>query len=181
MTLLNLSLPDYRLALLLHPDSSHPSASPSNFATLHRAYTLLSTPRSRQLFEQFGQGWSSSSSDASEGAYDSFRTEAMFRGRAAAETRRSNHRRNRADAGGGAWGYWGMDGRWRPFPEANIGKDREPSFVAGTNGWAVATVAVSRAAPDHAALYTAKCIWAGLFLRLAAVPSMGHGHGDSHG
>ena len=76
--------------------------------------------------------------------YDRMRAEALFRGRAAAESRRYSAR---SEAGDGAWGFWGMDGKWYPFPEAGVGKevDREPMFVSGVNGWAVASVAVSEA------------------------------------
>lgn len=49
--------PDYKLALILHPDSSHPSASAEHFATLNKAYKLLSTTASRTSFLQTGYGW----------------------------------------------------------------------------------------------------------------------------
>lgn len=44
--------------MILHPDSSHPSSSPEHFATLHRAYSLLSQPQSRSSYNQTGFGWS---------------------------------------------------------------------------------------------------------------------------
>ncbi|KAI9635402.1 uncharacterized protein MKK02DRAFT_44090 [Dioszegia hungarica] len=49
---------DYRLAMILHPDSSHPSSSPEHFAMLHRAYSLLSSSQSRSSYLQSGFGWS---------------------------------------------------------------------------------------------------------------------------
>jgi curved DNA-binding protein CbpA len=48
---------DYRLALLYHPDSPHPSSSPQNFSLLNRAYKLLSSPHSRALYHRTGLGW----------------------------------------------------------------------------------------------------------------------------
>ncbi|CAK9784909.1 DnaJ-domain-containing protein [Cutaneotrichosporon oleaginosum] len=48
----------YKLALVLHPDSSHPSASAEHFATLSRAYKLLSVQQSRTSYLQTGYGWS---------------------------------------------------------------------------------------------------------------------------
>ncbi|BEI80555.1 hypothetical protein CcaverHIS002_0110840 [Cutaneotrichosporon cavernicola] len=47
----------YKLALVLHPDSSHPSASAEHFATLNRAYKLLSLQQSRTSYLQTGYGW----------------------------------------------------------------------------------------------------------------------------
>ncbi|GMK57596.1 hypothetical protein CspeluHIS016_0404300 [Cutaneotrichosporon spelunceum] len=47
----------YKLALVLHPDSSHPSASAEHFATLNRAYKLLSVQQSRTSYLQTGYGW----------------------------------------------------------------------------------------------------------------------------
>ncbi|ORX34431.1 hypothetical protein BD324DRAFT_149974 [Kockovaella imperatae] len=128
----------YRLALILHPDSSHPSASPANFATLHRAYTLLSSSQARQTYERSGQGWTAGSDTPP--PYDHVRADVFFRGRAAAETRRANA----SDRDSGAWGYWGVDGKWYPFPEANVGKEtpREPLFVSGANAWALASVGI---------------------------------------
>jgi curved DNA-binding protein CbpA len=43
---------------VLHPDSSHPSASAEHFATLNRAYKLLSVQQSRTSYLQTGYGWS---------------------------------------------------------------------------------------------------------------------------
>lgn len=56
---------DYKLALILHPDSSHPSASADHFATLNKAYKLLSTPASRTSYLQTGYGWVPSNPAAS--------------------------------------------------------------------------------------------------------------------
>ncbi|GHJ83845.1 hypothetical protein NliqN6_0247 [Naganishia liquefaciens] len=47
----------YRLALLYHPDSTHPSSSPHNFSLLNRAYKLLSSPHSRATYHRTGHGW----------------------------------------------------------------------------------------------------------------------------
>lgn len=56
---------DYKLALILHPDSSHPSASAEHFATLNKAYKLLSTTPSRVSYLQTGYGWDSANPSAS--------------------------------------------------------------------------------------------------------------------
>lgn len=53
----HVGLPDYRLALLYHPDSTHPSSSPHAFALLNRAYKLLSSPHARATYHRTGHGW----------------------------------------------------------------------------------------------------------------------------
>ena len=53
----HLGPPDYRLALLYHPDSTHPSSSPHAFALLNRAYKLLSSPHARATYHRTGHGW----------------------------------------------------------------------------------------------------------------------------
>lgn len=55
----------YRLAMLYHPDSSHPSSSTDNFMALRNAYNLLNNENSRSLYNRTGIGWSSSSPSSS--------------------------------------------------------------------------------------------------------------------
>lgn len=48
----------YSLALLYHPDSTHPSSSSENFTTLNKAYKLLSNDHARSLYNRASVGWS---------------------------------------------------------------------------------------------------------------------------
>lgn len=48
----------YSLALLYHPDSTHPSSSSDNFTTLNKAYKLLSNDHARNMYNRAGVGWS---------------------------------------------------------------------------------------------------------------------------
>ncbi|KAK1926453.1 hypothetical protein DB88DRAFT_481884 [Papiliotrema laurentii] len=111
----------YRLALLLHPDSSHPSSSQSNFATLNRAYTLLSNSSSRQSYLHYGQGWTPDGGTRYD-PIDPMLQEVLRRKRDGAG------RRGRSEAGRGAWGAYGMDGKWYDFPEAGVGA--EPKYMS---------------------------------------------------
>ncbi|RXK37580.1 hypothetical protein M231_05122 [Tremella mesenterica] len=130
----------YTLARLIHPDSSHPSSSTEHFATLHRAYTLLSNPSTRNIYLQTGYGWSHSSHQPTESWSD-----AQMR----AEIRRRKH------AGTAAWGhhqhrhqhqhyphgghYHEWDGGWYT-PERGEGEERFMSngkFLALTAGVSV--------------------------------------------
>ncbi|WVQ84125.1 hypothetical protein IAT38_006270 [Cryptococcus sp. DSM 104549] len=113
----------YQLALILHPDSSHPSSSPDHFATLNKAYKLLSSSTSRSSFLRTGYGWDVSNHSMVKDSSDA----AMYaeilrrkRGGAAAWDNNSRGYRN-SDAGRGAWG--GFDGSkgWRPYEDINAG------------------------------------------------------------
>lgn len=119
---------DYKLALLLHPDSSHPSSSPEHFASLHKAYTLLSNPSSRNSYIQTGYGWSptsssSSSSSSSTNYEDRMRAEIRYRARGGAAAWSSGARYGDgrpmygdSEAGRGAFGgFRGGDGKWEPY------------------------------------------------------------------
>ncbi|KAL7421937.1 hypothetical protein Q5752_003709 [Cryptotrichosporon argae] len=74
----------YRLALVLHPDSSHPSSSAENFSTLHRAYTLLSDPVKGNTYRQTGLGWAGGAEPSSSPYDDALRAEVLRRRRAGA-------------------------------------------------------------------------------------------------
>jgi curved DNA-binding protein CbpA len=113
---------DYRLALLLHPDSSHPSSSPANFATLNRAYKLLSTPSSREDYLRSNFGWSHDGK-ASPYEFDPMMAEILRRKRDGAG------RRFRTEAGRGAWGTYGPDGKWQPAQEYRGGAG-EPKYMS---------------------------------------------------
>lgn len=105
----------YRLAMILHPDSSHPASSHTDFATLHRAYTLLSRSSSRQQYLSSGYGWSGRSDGSGPSFDDAMRAEVMRRRAGGAAAYGGSYRRS--DAGQGAWGGYGMGGAWTPNPE----------------------------------------------------------------
>ncbi|WVQ97965.1 hypothetical protein IAU59_005085 [Kwoniella sp. CBS 9459] len=112
----------YKLALLLHPDSSHPSSSHDHFATLNRAYKLLSTPSSRTSYQKTGYGWTHPSAPSSDGPRppSEYGMHAEILRRAQGGTASWDKRRYRdSDAGRGAWG--GFDGSqgWRPYTDHN--------------------------------------------------------------
>ncbi|OCF37415.1 hypothetical protein I316_00536 [Kwoniella heveanensis BCC8398] len=112
----------YKLALLLHPDSSHPSSSHDHFATLNRAYKLLSTPSSRNSYLKTGYGWTNPSSSSSDGPRppSEYGMHAEILRRARGGTASWEKRRYRdSDAGRGAWG--GFDGSqgWKPYTDHN--------------------------------------------------------------
>ncbi|WWC59355.1 uncharacterized protein I303_101907 [Kwoniella dejecticola CBS 10117] len=122
----------YKLALLLHPDSSHPSSSPDHFAILNKAYTLLSTPSSRSAYLKTGYGWSISSqipsSSGSRPAGDWGMHEEIMR-RARGGTSGWERRRYRdSDAGKGAWGGFDGSGGWRAFNDQTMNFDHSTSF-----------------------------------------------------
>jgi hypothetical protein len=114
---------DYKLAMLLHPDSSHPSSSPLHFATLHRAYSLLSQPSSRTMYLQTGCGWPNSSGVSSMSWTDAqMRAEAAMRRRGGAAAWGPSHRGFRdSDAGRGAWGgFQGGTGTWESYGDPGL-------------------------------------------------------------
>ncbi|WRT64858.1 uncharacterized protein IL334_001794 [Kwoniella shivajii] len=111
----------YKLALLLHPDSSHPSSSHDHFAILNRAYTLLSTPSSRNSYLKTGYGWNlpSQTPNRPPGDYG-MHDEIMRRARGGTSNWEKRKYRD-SDAGKGAWG--GFDGTqgWKPYHDHNMG------------------------------------------------------------
>lgn len=114
----------YKLALLLHPDSSHPSSSPDHFAMLNKAYNLLSKQSSRSAFLKTGYGWDvSSTSGGTQSWSDSLMRAEIARrrsgGTAAWDSATRGYRDS--DAGRGAWG--GFDGSqgWRPYEDPSKG------------------------------------------------------------
>jgi hypothetical protein len=58
---------DYRLAMIYHPDASHPSSSTDNFMALRNAYNLLKNEGTRTTYNRTGVGWSSNPSHSSSG------------------------------------------------------------------------------------------------------------------
>ncbi|CAD6565448.1 MAG: hypothetical protein TREMPRED_001287 [Tremellales sp. Tagirdzhanova-0007] len=114
----------YRLALILHPDSAHPASSPTHFATLHRAYALLSHPASRLTYLRSGLGWTKPNA-ALDHPVDSMMREVMRRGQAGAGFRPS-------DAGKGAWGGRGGTHQWRAYGDAGFHGDvaTEPTLMS---------------------------------------------------
>jgi hypothetical protein len=106
---------DYKLAMILHPDSSHPASSHSDFATLHRAYNLLSCRQSRQQYLSSGYGWSSRGDGSAPSFDDAMRAEVLRRRSGGAARYGSSYRRS--DAGAGAWGGYGAGSAWKPNPE----------------------------------------------------------------
>lgn len=119
-----LTCSDYKLALLLHPDSSHPSSSPDHFATLNKAYNLLSKQSSRSAFLKTGYGWDvSTSSGGTQTWSDSLMRAEIARRRngGAAAWSGASRRYRDSDAGRGAWG--GFDGSqgWRPYEDPSKG------------------------------------------------------------
>ena len=129
---------DYRLALMLHPDSAHSSSSQENFATLHRAYALLSSPDSRSDYLQTGRGWSSSTSSPSDTIEAMMRAEVLRRKRTGAGFRPS-------DAGQGAWGGYAGGDRWRAYNDSAFHGDvsTEPTYMSHPRFFGVLSVIVS--------------------------------------
>ncbi|WWD07780.1 hypothetical protein V865_005884 [Kwoniella europaea PYCC6329] len=119
----------YKLALLLHPDSSHPSSSHDHFSTLNRAYTLLSTPSSRNAYLKTGYGWNSLSQftpNRPPGDY-SMHEEIMRRAKGGA----SHWERRSYKDGSPDWG--GFDGSkgWKNFNDQTMNFD-QGTFYNGT-------------------------------------------------
>lgn len=123
---------------MLHPDSAHPSSSPQNFATLHRAYTLLSQPSSRSSYLHTGRGWSTPTQSASDVLDANLRAEVLRRGRAGAGFRSS-------DAGRGAWGGYSGGDHWRAYGDAGFHGDvtTEPTYMTHPRFFGVLMVVVS--------------------------------------
>ncbi|WOO82770.1 Chaperone protein DnaJ [Vanrija pseudolonga] len=118
----------YKLALILHPDSSHPSASAEHFATLNRAYKLLSSPASRASYLQTGTGWSGTPADGGarpEPSADHWMREAVHRAKRNGAGQYDAHGWGKAgfrasEAGSGAWKRYGDASDWYTFEEANL-------------------------------------------------------------
>ncbi|TXT10715.1 hypothetical protein VHUM_02220 [Vanrija humicola] len=118
----------YKLALILHPDSSHPSASAEHFATLNRAYKLLSSPASRASYLQTGHGWSGTPSDGgphAEPAADAWMREAVHRAKRNGAGAYDAHGWGKAgfrasEAGSGAWKRYSDTRGWYTFEEAHL-------------------------------------------------------------
>ncbi|WWC67847.1 uncharacterized protein I206_101764 [Kwoniella pini CBS 10737] len=119
----------YKLALLLHPDSSHPSSSHDHFAILNKAYTLLSTPSSRSAYLKTGYGWSISSQiPTNKTTMDWGMHEEIMR-RAKGGTSQWERRKYRdSDAGKGAWGGFDGSGGWKNFNDQTMNFDHKTSF-----------------------------------------------------
>ncbi|WVW78565.1 hypothetical protein I302_100521 [Kwoniella bestiolae CBS 10118] len=119
----------YKLALLLHPDSSHPSSSHDHFSTLNRAYTLLSTPSSRSAYLKTGYGWNLPSQftpNRPPGDY-SMHEEIMRRAKGGT----SNWEKRKYRDGSPDWG--GFDGSkgWKGFNDQTMNFDQN-TFYNGT-------------------------------------------------
>ena len=133
---------DYRLARILHPDSSHPSASHDNFAILHKAYTLLSHPGTRSMYLQTGYGWSTDGSVSSDESWSDaqMRAEARARrrgGAAAWHTQNQPFTRNRD-----SW----TDGTGRAYEEDFSPKGGgEPRYMTNQQFFVVVVGIVSQA------------------------------------
>jgi curved DNA-binding protein CbpA len=155
---------DYALALLLHPDSSHPSASADHFATLNRAYKLLSTPAARNSYLSTGYGWSPSAgfdTGYSMRADDEAMREMIRRARRGGAAEWSGRGFRDAEAGKGAWAYRNVNGReWHPYDadgHASGGGDglymsnnKFMALVAALAGiWAVVQVMRIGGVADH--------------------------------
>ena len=100
------------------------------------------------------------------------RAEIIRRAKASAESSGFGGRPKR---GSDAWGAYGLDGKWRPFPEAGVGKNREPSFIAGTNYYALSAVTVS---DPLIPLNDTLMVDQAAFHRLDTVSPMGYGDGN---
>ncbi|WWC87007.1 uncharacterized protein L201_001889 [Kwoniella dendrophila CBS 6074] len=114
----------YKLALLLHPDSSHPSSSHDHFSTLNRAYKLLSTPSSRKAYLKTGYGWNLTTQFTSNRAPGDWGMHEEIMRRSKGGTSQWERRKYRdSDAGKGSWG--GFDGSqgWRPYNDQTMGFD----------------------------------------------------------
>ena len=140
-------LVDYRLALLLHPDSSHPSSSPEHFASLHRAYTLLSSPAKRSSYVQTGYGWDSASSPSggrrSNHSYeDQMRAEIRYRAQGGTSGWHGRgrptygHSFRESEAGRGAWGgFRGGDGKYEAYDTGEFSQSQgtgEERYMSNT-------------------------------------------------
>ncbi|EJT49207.1 hypothetical protein A1Q1_01688 [Trichosporon asahii var. asahii CBS 2479] len=108
---------DYKLALILHPDSSHPAASAEHFATLNKAYKLLSDPAQRRSFLQTGYGWASKSGGDGVSAYDQAFHDAVRHAKQAGAAEWRGRGFRDAEAGSGAWTY----ARYAEFARASEG------------------------------------------------------------
>lgn len=95
--------PDYKLALILHPDSNHPAASAEHFATLNKAYKLLCDPAQRRSYLQSGYGWASGNDGVS--AYDQAFRDAVRHAKAAGAAEWRGRGFRDSEAGSGAWTY----------------------------------------------------------------------------
>ncbi|ORY27800.1 hypothetical protein BCR39DRAFT_537331 [Naematelia encephala] len=116
----------YRLALILHPDSTHPSSSTDHFADLNRAYTLLSSPSSRKLYQQTGHGWSQAGPATAQDLADAFmKAELMRRARGGA----ARHQRRYSEAGSGAF-----------FDAEPLQGDGEPRYMSNPSFLSVTIV-----------------------------------------
>lgn len=103
---------------MLHPDSSHPSASAEHFATLNKAYKLLSTQAGRNSYLSTGYGWQGGSFDVgySESSTDAAMREVIRRARRAGASEWGGRGFRDSDAGKGAWTYRNVDGKqWHPY------------------------------------------------------------------
>lgn len=113
---------DYKLALVLHPDSSHPSASAEHFAMLNKAYKLLSTQSGRSSYLATGYGWATSrggspfDADYAESSTDAAMRETIRRARQGGAAQWRSRGFRDSDAGSGAWTYRNVNGRqWHPY------------------------------------------------------------------
>ncbi|WWD22112.1 hypothetical protein CI109_106601 [Kwoniella shandongensis] len=138
----------YKLALLLHPDSSHPSSSHDHFAVLNRAYRLLGKPSSRNAYVKTGYGWDLSAV-ASPRHDPGMYAEVLRRRQGGAAAWDGSTRRFRdSDAGKGAWG--GFDGSqgWRPYEDVHMGFQptgpAEERYMSNPRFLAVVGVAIRR-------------------------------------
>lgn len=112
---------DYKLALVLHPDSSHPAASAEHFAILARAYKLLSSSAGRNSYLQSGAGWSPSGAESGGRPEDAAMREWARRAKAGGAAswqagQASRHGFRDSDAGRGAWGYYRTHPGAEDFP-----------------------------------------------------------------
>jgi curved DNA-binding protein CbpA len=107
----------------LHPDQKHPAASQDDFATLNRAYSLLSKPHTRAAYLQTGHGWNTLHTGDPRADPDwELRREILAR---------SRYRKAASDAGSGAWG--GFEGtKWRPTQDTGFNMDfnAEPTYMS---------------------------------------------------
>jgi len=98
--------PDYALALVLHPDSSHPSASAEHFALLNKAYKLLSTQAGRSSYLATGYGWTGTfDAGYTESSTDAAMRDVIRRARSAGAAEWGGRGFRDSDAGRGAWTY----------------------------------------------------------------------------
>lgn len=100
---------DYRLALLYHPDSTHPSSSPHHFSLLNRAYKLLSSPHARALYHRTGLGWGTAHDVAAgrTGGAGGFSRASDEELRRQARARAYNYAYSASGSAGGGAGYAG--------------------------------------------------------------------------